>query len=43
VRLSIRREVVTTSHVREVGIRDGEVGGEHGGSDFVAVGAVTDE
>jgi hypothetical protein len=29
--------------VGEVGVGDDEVGGEHGGGDFVAVGAVADE
>ena len=36
-------EVGSAAEVLEVGVGDGEVGGEHGGGDFVAVGAVADE
>lgn len=36
-------EVVAAARVLEVLVRDGEVGREHGGGDFVAVGAVADE
>lgn len=36
-------EVGAAAQVLEVAVGDGEVGGEHGGSDFVAVGTVADE
>ena len=42
-RLGEGREPVAAAQVREVGVGDGEVGGEHGGGDLVAVGAVADE
>ncbi len=36
-------EVVLAAQVLQVGVGDDEVGGEHGGGDFAAVGAVADE
>ena len=42
-RLAKGLQVVAAAHVLEVGVRDGEVGREHGGGDFAAVGAVADE
>ena len=36
-------QVVAAAEVLEVGVGHGEVGGEHGGGDFVAVAAVADE
>ena len=36
-------QVVAAAQVPEVLVRDGEVGREHGGGDFAAVGAVADE
>ena len=42
-RLAERFEVVAPAQVRQVSVGDGEVGGEHGGRDLAAVGAVADE
>ena len=43
LRLAPGFEVVLAAEVFEVGVGDDEVGGEHGGGDFAAVGAVADE
>ena len=43
LRLAPGFEVVAAAEVFEVGVGDDEVGGEHGGGDFAAVGAVADE
>ena len=42
-RLTEGFQIVAAAQVPEVGVRDGEVGREHGGGDFAAVGAVADE
>ena len=42
-RLAKGLKVVAAAHVLEVRVGDGEVGCEHGGGDFAAVGAVADE
>jgi hypothetical protein len=41
--LTVGFQVVAATEVLEVRVLDGEVGGEHGGSEFVAVEAVADE
>jgi len=41
--LTVSFENVLAAEVFEVGIFDGEVGGEHGGGEFVAVEAVANE
>lgn len=43
LRLAPRLEIVAAAEVFEVGVGDDEVGGEHGGGDFAAVGAVAEE
>lgn len=42
-RLAEGFQIVAAADVLEVSGGDGEVGGEHGGGDFAAVGAVADE
>ncbi|CAK5266600.1 unnamed protein product, partial [Mycena citricolor] len=41
--LRVRREVLAAADVRQVRVRDGEVGREHGRGDLAAVGAVAHE
>lgn len=43
MRLAVGLEIVAAAQVLEVSIKNGEVGGEHGGGDFAAVFAVADE
>ena len=42
-RLGVSGQFVAAAEVCEMGVGDGEVGGEHGGRDLAAVGAVADK